>query len=118
MLQINYLELNLLFFNFIVIIFCWIIIIKNRFSLKQVNLNELEKRRNITTDFIIGIGSGLVVFVLGWFADNLTFSNIKLNSISELLFSIFTGMISLLFQISILLALISWIVRLSFKDLN
>ena len=107
-----------LLFNLVVIVFSWILILKNYNSFKKLNIKELENNRNIITDFAIGISSGLVVFVLGWFANNMNFPKMNFNSIIEFLYSVFTGLISLIFQVSIIFALISWIIKITFKDSN
>jgi hypothetical protein len=106
-----------LLLNLIIIVICWIVIILKHKKLKKLSHRNFESQ-NVMNSLTIGIGSGLVVFVLGFFAGKLSFSNIDFSSIESILISLFAGVITLVFQFSILLAILAWvIVDLIFKNL-
>lgn len=107
-----------LLIDLIVVTFCWIFLVKNYRAFKKIDLKNLKSKQNVITDFSIGFGSGLMVFVLGWFANNMALIKADFSSISNFLFSVFVGSMTLFFQISIVFALLSWILLITFNKLK
>lgn len=85
-------------------------------KIRKIGNKNRDNANKISKDLTIGICSGLVVFILTFAVGKLKFSNLNLTSSKELITSLFLGTFSLLFQVSIILFLLSWVIYLSFKN--
>lgn len=75
-------------------------------GLKQIN--EVKSDR-ITNDLTIGISSGLIVFLFTFAAEKLNLgSNLNLTSFKDFIISLLGSLISLFFQITLIIAIVSW----------
>ncbi|MEN7982306.1 MAG: hypothetical protein ABFQ65_02580 [Nanoarchaeota archaeon] len=115
--MLNKLDLLGLFFNLNIILICWILIIKTSYTIKR---SYIQKSYNQTlgNNLLIGFGAGLIIFVLSWFADNFTLSPISFNSPFLFVYSILAGLVNLVFQISIVLVLIDFILIITLTSLR
>ncbi len=117
MVEFTKLDLVVLLFNLIIVVLCWIAIINNYENLRKLKNKINSNNQTIKNSFAIGIGSGLVVFLLSLFAEKISFYPANFNSLIDFIYSLFIGVINLLFQISIIIALISWVILFTFKSL-
>lgn len=106
-----------LLLNLCIILFCWILIIIGFRQLKKLNLERFDGKQSIANNFVIGLGSGLMVFILGWFTGHLIWPKLDFSSVSFFLSTLFSGLIVLILQFSTLIVLIIWVLLLTFKPL-
>jgi hypothetical protein len=79
-------------------------------KIKSIRYNDKTKDKTdkITREFAIGIFSGLIVFILTFGASKLNFGEINLNSFKDLIISSLGGLVSLTFQITLIVLITSW----------
>ena len=97
-----------LLLNFNIILGCVLLSIYSFKKIGKITYKNKTIPNNTTNSLVVGISSGLIVLIFGWWLEKFNFPEIALNSFKDFLITFFAGFLSILVQIFIFVTLILW----------